>query len=199
MRKPSSLSPGIFLDKAHGHIKGRPAPAFKGIDFTAEASGGVRNLQQIMGANAGSQQGLVSVAHGRIGNKKAFLSQDPVGQPFRTFLEKNTPRPLPGLLIMMKLGNFSRPQLPEMQRLFNAGIAIYYGMANKPQQPGRPVSFHRNLEQLWMVVEIGSIAPAGKKGWMGNNIFQETDIGLNPAYTELEKSSFHVPCRFFES
>ena len=74
---------GSFLQEAHGDVEGRPAPHLQGEEIGPQIGGRRGDLEQVVGADAGRQEGLVGVAHGGIGDQQPLLLQDPLGQALR--------------------------------------------------------------------------------------------------------------------
>ncbi len=80
--------PGVFLEEAHGDVKGCSAPALQGEELGAKIGSRLGDFEQVMGTDAGGKIGLMGITHGGVGDKKLLLLQYPLGQPFGSQLHE---------------------------------------------------------------------------------------------------------------
>jgi hypothetical protein len=86
--------PGAFRQEAHGNVERRAAPAFQGKQRRQTGCVSICDVDDVMGAHAGRQQGLVAIAHRRVGEQRPFFRLHPLGEAFRTELIQELARSL---------------------------------------------------------------------------------------------------------
>jgi len=177
--------PGALLEEAHGDVEGCASPHLQGEKVGAQAGCGFGNLEQVECPDTGRQQGLVGVAHGCVGDQYALLIQYPLFQSFGAPFPKDLGRPGRSGQGMVDLGGPGIQQVGGAQRSGNARRAVYNHGTEEIKDLRRPVLLLPHLHQLGMLVDKRCVTFPGQKDRMGNHVFQERDIGIDPPYAEL--------------
>ena len=89
MTERAETVPGVFLEEAHGGVKGGAAPHFHGEEIGGAVGVGLGDGEHVVGAHAGRDEGLVRVAHGGVSDEKTFFVFDPIGEAFGAFFEED--------------------------------------------------------------------------------------------------------------
>jgi len=101
--------PRVLVEKAHGDVEGRAAPAFEREQLRQPVSVGRRSARDVVGAHARGEQRLMRVAHGRVGDEDSAFGLHPLGEAFRPQPLQRLAGSLDGGLV--ERGRFGRAQV----------------------------------------------------------------------------------------
>ena len=189
--------PGILVEKAHGGVESGAAPHLQAEEAGQAAGDGLSRGQQVMGADARGQQGLMRVAESRVGELKSLLLAGPLREAARSELLQQLAR---AGRRRGAVGVGQRRQLEDFGRLaaFQLGVAVEDDVADVAKELGGAVAALRQAEKFRRFVEKGSGDQAVAETRVPDDVFEEQDVGLDAADAELAQGAIHAMAGAFE-
>ena len=182
---------GIFVQKAHGDVEGGAAPHLQAVEIVQFVRDEVGDAQHVVGAHAGGQQGLVSVAEGGVGEQEFLLPGGPGGEAFGAQVAEQ----LAGAV--RSLGGVVRRQGPGASAsggglTGHLRIAVDDDVGEVAQQFGGAVLARREFEQRGGFLEPSGAHVASLEIGVVDDVFEERDVGLDTAHAELAEAAVHA-------
>ena len=189
--KPCQAFPGAFVEEAHGHIEGGPAPGLDGQQVGQQPRIGGCRQDQVVGTHAGRHQGLVGVAEGGVGDQNTFLFTHPTGESFGS--QRLQALTVAGRdVVTAVIDGLGRHQDPGPGPARHLRVAVDDNVADEGQKPGRPVPAFGHVEQLRRVVDEARGGFAAAEFGMPDQGFQEHQVGGHAADTKFAERPVHA-------
>ena len=169
--------PRGLVQEAVGGVKRRAAPHLEREAVGEDVGRAVGALDHVAGAQAGAQQGLVRVAHRRVGDEQLLLAEDPFLDGLGTVGVEQELEPV--LLRDLTLC------LREARRvvLVALGVGIVdLNVGDVFEHAGRAVARFGELEQLRRLVDELRVALAGDEGRVREDVRHKGDVRLDAAH-----------------
>ncbi|MES2681944.1 MAG: hypothetical protein V4650_00355 [Pseudomonadota bacterium] len=189
----SQARPGVFLEKAQRHIESCTAPAFEREQVRQQARVVRGDGQHVGRAHAGCEQALVRIAHRGVGEQHLRLRLHPFRKGLGTL----------SLQQVAKAGGDGCGEIGGRQQgrrhgggglgpALHVGIAVDHHLADEAQHLGRPVEPCGEAEQFRRGVDEARGRLAAGKQRMGDDVFEELQIGRDAANAELAQGAVHA-------
>ena len=182
--------PRVFGEETHGHVKGRPAPAFEAEQPSHRLAISLGDSGDVVAAHSRRQQRLVRVAHGRVGDQHTLFRAHPFGEASGSqFFE------------FLAGARFDAPLETRRHRLGHIGgrlraapafgMTVHRDIGDIVEQLGCPVLPPDRGEKLRRVVdELGGVAVVAELR-VADDRFKEGQIGRHTTNAELAQSPIH--------
>ena len=190
--------PGILVEEAHGDIEGGAAPHFEGIEAGKLVGGEIGDAEHVVGAHAGGHERLVGVAHGGIGDEEAFLFPGPFGE----FFGAEGVEELAGTLgrgFRITGGAFGGADGGGGGASGHFRVAVDDDFAEEIEEAGGAVLACFEAEQGGGVFDEGGGDVAGLEVGVGDDVFEEGDIGFDAADAKFAEGAVHALAGDFEA
>ncbi len=189
---------GALVQEAHRGVKGRAAPHFH-TEEVGQATGHDRgDLEHVVAADAGGEQALVGVAEGGVGHQQALLFAHPLGE----FGGSELLELLAGAVgrggLMVPLGHDQRQVAIGLRAALDLRVAVDDDLPEVAQELGRAVAPGRETEQLRRGINERGGGPALDENGVGDDVFEEGDVGLDPTDAHLAQGAVHAVNRPLE-
>ena len=192
---PQAL-PGVFVEEAHGGVEGSTSPHFQrkqaALGITHTARQGVGAGEHIEAPHACGHERLVSVAEGRVGNEQSLLLESPFGKLLRPEFEEKVSGTLGKGCGQIGLGQ--RGWVEGLGRPVPLGmrVAVDDDVAQEIKQFGGPVFAAAEGEEFGRGVDQRRRGLSAAELRMKNDVFEEGNIGFDPADPEFRESPVHA-------
>ena len=169
--------PRGLVQEAVGGVKRRAAPHLEREAVGEDVGRAVGALDHVAGAQAGAQQGLVRVAHRRVGDEQLLLAEDPVLDGLGAVGVEQELEPVLLRDLALRLREARRVVLVAL------GVGIVdLDVGDVFEHAGRAVARFGELEQLRCLVDELRVALAGDKGRVREDVRHERDVRLDAAH-----------------
>ena len=189
--------PRAFLQEAVGHVKRRPAPAFHRKQPTEVGGVGGRDLGHVDRPHPGGEQGLMPVAHGRVGEQQFLLLQHPLGDGLGALVHQQVAaavgRRLPG-----EDGHARRFEVGMGQGApLHLWMTVDRDIGDIGQHLGAAILTRGKIEEGGRRVdELGGVFIA-EEGRVFQQVLDKGDIGADATDTEFAQGAVHPLDRLF--
>ena len=191
----AQADPRVFIEEAISYVEGSAAPTFIGEEIRKFLGSRFQDAEHIDGTDARSEQGLMGVAHGRIGEEDLLLFLDPLGEFFRS-------HGIEFLFCPVRISAFDRcRQFQGFKSRFilmaGVGIAIDGRIADIFEELRATVLDDGQVEQFRMVIDEVDVVRTSDKFRTLEDVDQEADVGLDAADTKFLEDAEHLLSGFF--
>jgi len=187
--------PGTFGKEAHRRVEGGAAPHFQREELGHPVGHGLGHAQHVIGAHAGGDERLVGVAQRGVCDEQAFLVQNPLAEALGAFFQQHIARTHGHFRVVlddkrvrhMRLGH-GGGRFPSL----GARISVERDVREIRQRAGGAVAADAELEQLGLGINELGVRLAGAEGFVGDDVFEERNVGLHASDAELAQGPVHA-------
>ena len=169
--------PRGLVQEAVGGVERRAAPHLEREAVGEDVGRAVGALEHVAGAQAGAQQGLVRVAHRRVGDEQLLLAEDPVLDGLGAVGVEQELEPVLLRDLALRLREARRVVLVAL------GVGVVdLDVGDVFEHAGRAVARFGELEQFRRLVDELRVALAGDERRVRENVRHERDVRLHAAH-----------------
>ena len=184
--------PRVLMQEPHGGVEGGPAPHFQAEQLRRPPGNGGGGGQHVERSHTSGQQRLVGVAKGGVGDQQPLLAKRPGGEFLRPHFQQQLPRPRRRRYLVVVSGRRHRRERRLQFDPFDLRIAVDDDVAQEGQQLAGAVAPRLELEQIRRRVDQCRGGLPGAEDRVGDDVFEEGDIGLDAADAEFAQGAVHA-------